>query len=478
MTTQAITRHKEQPRALEPTEVLDASPPVAYRVSDLAALAVSVMTDSDEGDPMREAMKRGKIKGWDSFVLELFSRLYDEDHTDRIAEPQEWAIKAIELVEDLPQWSRVRIAAYRGGRTVAGKAAAWAADLVRAEIEKLLPEEEPETEQEQEVALAAAVEAMAAAAAASKGYSVAGLGGAVDAMAVQVEAEADVADMGVALGFSREGAGRIDAVSPELAVQLRADKRFRRIVNLAGRMREAAQGQATKGSGRADIVGLDFVGDIAQTTARFRARLSGDDADGTLATLELLDGQAEGWERADALPRARGDVAVLVDRSGSMTGSPAEAARALGVASITQALSDGRRVVGGSFAGHGDADLHAARPGDRKAIARLLLSICRMPDGGTDVDHAVEKAAALMSRFPGGMRSPDVLVITDGYFPPVAEHVLKTLGERRLLGVMIGTGDKGHPEFAQTWAVHGTISEGVAGQVVTEMRTATKRGKA
>lgn len=470
-------RHKAEPRALEPTEVLDASPPVAYRVSDLAALAISVMADSDEGDPMREAMGRGKIKGWDSFVLELFSRLYDEDHTDRLTEPQTWALKAIELIEELPQWARVRIAAYRGGRTVAGKAAAWAADLVRGEIEKLMPEEEPETEEEQATALEAAVEAMVQAAASTQGLKLAGLGGAIGVMAAQVEAEADVADMGAALGFSRDGVGRIDAVSPELATQLRADKRFRRIVNLAGRMREAAQGQAIRGTGRADIVGLDLVQDIGQTTSRFRARMSGDDADGLLATLELLDGQAEGWERADELPRARGDVAVLVDRSGSMMGAPAEAARALGVASVTQALSDGRRVVGGSFAGHGDADLHAARPGDRQATARLLLSICRMPDGGTDVDFAVRKAADLMARFPGGMRSPDVLVITDGYFPPVDDEVLGMLGDRRLLGVMIGTGDQGHPEFARTWAVPSIITDGVAGSVVTELRTAPKKRK-
>lgn len=465
-----------QTKVLEPTDILDAEP-VAYCVSDLSRLALSVMQDSDEADVLvASAKKGGKIKGWPAFVTELFSRLFDEDHTTRLVQPTEWALQAIEMIEALEQWPRVRIAAFRGGRTVAAKAAGWAAEEVRAEIEKLLPEEEPETEEERATALAAAVEAMAQAAAAGAQYKASGMAGAMAAVVAKTETEADVAELGVALGFSREGAGRIDAVSPELAKQLRVDARFKRIVNLAGRMREAARGQNTRGSGRADIVGLDNTGDIAQTTARFRSRLSGDDADGTLATLELLDGQAEGWERADEMPRARGDVAVLVDRSGSMMGSAAETARALGVASVSQALADGRRVVGGSFAGHGDADLHAARPGDRAATARLLLSICRMPDGCTDVDHAVRCAAELMSRFPGGMRSPDVLVITDGYFPPVDDEVLARLGDRRLLGVMIGTNEE-HPEFARTWAVSSAIDNGVAGEVVNEMRTATKRGK-
>lgn len=464
-----------QSKALEPTEILDAEP-VAYRISDLSRLAISVMSDSDEVEPLVRASQGTKIKGWPSFVAELFSRLFDEDRTVRLVTPVEWALQAIELVEALEQWPRIRVAAYRGGRTVAAKAAGWAAEAVRAEIEKLLPEEEMKTEEEQAAALLAAVEALQQSTAAAVKHTSAGLAGTLTGVAQKTETEADVADLGVALGFSREGVGRIDAVSPELAKQLRVDARFKRIVNLAGRMREAAQGQNTKGSGRADIVGLDNVGDIAQTTARFRSRLSDTGVDGTLATLELLDGQAEGWERADEMPRARGDVAVLVDRSGSMMGAAAETARALGVASVSQALADGRRVVGGSFAGHGDADLHAARPGDRAAAARLLLSICRMPDGGTDVDHAVRKAAQLMGAFPGGMRSPDVLVITDGYFPPVADDVLKALGERRLLGVMIGTSEE-HPEFARTWSVSSAIDNGVAGEVVNEMRTAAKRGK-
>jgi hypothetical protein len=81
-----------------------------------------------------------------------------------------------------------------------------------------------------------------------------------------------------------------------------------------------------------------------------------------------------------------------------------------------------------------------------------------------------------MRGFPGGLRAPDLIVATDGLFPPIAPDILAALGDKRLFGVLIGFGDDGsHKEFDALFPVSGQIEPGDAARIINAMRKARGR---
>ena len=515
------TERTDEGEALEPDEVLgpdDAldpidtpAPPVAYSISGTAAFALRGVAH-DGGRPAEElrgviASFAGALEEWPAFVRELFSRMYDPDGTHRL--PAEalstWGSAALGAVEQQPEWPALCSAAAVSRAVAAGAATTIAAAVAKAlGLEKdkeptaaaadpradlLEAEAAAQAAEEQGDAPGAArarLEAQRATAAAQARRKAIDtkvqvdrwvLRGIVKAAAAEAAAAVAVIAAFVGVGFSREGPGSIQQMAPDLARKLRVDARLLAILLQAGRIRETQQGALAKGDGNVNVVGTRSTGDLSRTTGAFRGRLGTPGVVGDLAMLDLLEEQASGYQMQDRAPHERGDVGILVDRSGSMSGAREIAARALGVAAMLAALADGRRVVAGSFAGsyrgHVDCTVHAVKPGDLGAVAKALEVLCRQAGGGTDVDAAVLVAAGAMRSFPGGMREPDVLVITDGEFDPIAPAVIAQLGETpRLFGVFVDCDDgqvQRHPEFVRCWSVE-DIGESFAAGVINNMR--------
>jgi uncharacterized protein with von Willebrand factor type A (vWA) domain len=128
-----------------------------------------------------------------------------------------------------------------------------------------------------------------------------------------------------------------------------------------------------------------------------------------------------------------GDIVLLVDRSGSMTGAPMLFARALAAACLVNASAEGRRVVLCMFGSTTRIHTVAGKKGMGQAIKTLGLP----PSGGTDPARAM---GAVIDHGLQDLRDPDVLMITDGVFPEndALKKALKNFpSDTRFLGLMI-----------------------------------------
>lgn len=510
---------REPDDVLDPLKSTEDAPPVAFVVSHTASFALRGVAH-DGGDPadgLRALMETfaPSLEEWPAFCRELFGRLYDPEGCDRLPADalSTWAASAISAAEQQADWAELCLAA-AVARSVAATATTQIATAVAAilGLQKKPPEKDAgkdpraaQAEAESAAAelreagddegaddvLANAAKATAAAVAHRQAIDTRlqkgrhALGATVRQAAQEATAAAATINALVGFGFSREGPGSLAQVAPGTAARLKVDQRLLKIILQAGRMREAQRGVKAAGEGRVDVVGIRPTGDLASTTSAWRSKLATPGAVGTLAIVDLLEEQAQGYQMRDRAPMVRGDVGILVDRSGSMYGEREIAARALGVAAFMSALADGRRVIAGSFAGGGwgtnraDCTVQAVMPGQLAQIAQALEQLCRTAGGGTDVDAALAVTVGAMRAFPGGMREPDILVITDGEFPMVGAPVLSKLEDRRLFGVFIDVGDiatLAHPEFHKTWSIT-SVAESFAAGVIESMREGKESGK-
>jgi len=497
-------------RALTPDEVIEGGRDLTVEPSSTARFIYrSVARDtSQHGQDVRLQVLRhaDRLEEWPAFVREVFSRLYDEDGCRPLADKDRssWGTGAMAAMEAQEAWAILREAA-QVSRVIAADATAQLADAVsramgldgvktdketrrdpreladEAESVGRLLAEHGASEEEIEEARAAAeaqvsrcvsvrrvLDAMVESARPA-------LRNALPKIAREAKAKADTLTALNGLGFSREGPGSIEEACPELLSEVRLDPRMAAIIRWAGRFRDAAHGELAKADGRCDVIGIRPTGDLARLTPRTRADLATGGMRGLATMRDILEESAQGWEQRDRAPKTRGDVGLLVDRSGSMSGEREVRARGLAVAALVSMLADGRRVVAGSFAGHGDATFAAVIPGDARGLGGAIRALCRRAGGGTDVDFALGACGDAMSDLRGGMRDPDVLVITDGFFSPVAKAVLDKLGDRRLFGVMLDeAAAAAHPEFSACWDVSGAIDEAKAGEIIAAMRKPRK----
>ena len=444
-----------------------------------------------------------RLAEWASFVRELFAQLYDADGCRELPEEERsaWGMQAVGVLHSSQEWTAL-VASSQVSRSIASQATALLADEVsRAlELDSLKKDQEAaqdpreiaeglerssallaehgateeqvkEHRQQVEAQLAKAVDTRRRMDERINKVRVQ-ISGSVKRVAAAAKTKADAVMALVALGFSREGPGSAEEDCPELLEAMRLDPRMAAIIRMAGRMNEAARGELAKADGQCDVVGVRPTGDIAKLTARTKADLASGGVRGLATMRDIAEQAAQGWEQKDRRPKNKGDAALLVDRSGSMSGEREVRARGLAVASLVSMLSAGRRVVAGSFAGSGDCSLAAVVPGDRKALSRAVSALCKRASGGTDVDSALLAAAKEMQTFPGGMRQPDVLVVTDGEFETIRSEVLQVLGERRLFGVLIDVfAPGGHEEFDRIWSLP-SVQEQDAAQVIAAMRSA------
>lgn len=498
-------------KVLTPDEIIDAGLDLTVTPSATAraALGSVIRAQRAPGKQYEQAAIRyaHKIDEWPAFAREVFARLYDDDGCKPLAAEKlsTWGTNAMSVLEAQPSWPALRSAASLS-RSIAAESAARLADAVAnaLNLDKLQTDEESmrdprEVQQEMESmvrlmeqagASTEQVEAVVneAAAAAAKAVGVRKMldhqvetarhkiGGVVASVQKKATEKAEAIEALTALGFSREGPGSIEEVAPGLIEQ--CDPRMLAILKQAGRFREAAQGEMAKANGHCDVVGIQPTGDLAKVTPKTLTDLAGGGIRALVTMGDLLEHSAQGWEQEGKEPRNRGDVAILVDRSGSMSGERERRARGLAIAAMMTIIGEGRRVVACSFAGTNAATLRAALPGDAYSITEAIKVFCIAASGGTDVDYALEKTADMLSTLAGGMREPDVLVVTDGDFPAVNPKVLSKLGDRRLFGVLIDWGDaEAHPEFTATWEVGAQIGSADAIVAINSLRSSRKKVK-
>lgn len=108
----------------------------------------------------------------------------------------------------------------------------------------------------------------------------------------------------------------------------------------------------------------------------------------------------------------RGDVVVLVDRSGSMSGPRETWARALALAITVDAVREGRRVAVSLFDDVATPAVVVRSVADLPAIVRTLSGGSN--GGGTTVASALAEAHRALPHLRHGGRGADVLLITDG----------------------------------------------------------------
>lgn len=485
--------------AIEPTEVLDpireserlAS--VAYSVSGTATFALrAIAHDGKTAEPIRSTMRdfADQVEEWPAFVRDIFGRLYDHAGCGRLADTDAvtWAIGAANAAEQQEGWADL-CAAASCSRSIAARATEAVARAVAAALQmtagKKVPEPERtdprarrrdlqkyleacETEEAADLVIEQMQEELGAAADARTNLDNRfqrnrhQVRSAIAKAAAQAKQEADLLRALLPLGFSLEGPSSLEQLAPGLAEKLRADPRIAKILLQAGRMYDAARGAKAAGDGNIDVVGIHGTGDIAATTSAFRARFTSPGLIGDMALLEIMDGTAQGHEMRDEKPRERGDIIYLSDRSGSMAGDREIATRSLGIALMMAAAVARRRIVVGTFAGRGDCKVVVVKPGDTAAAAKALADLCIAADGGTDVEGAIVTALASATH----LRSPDIIVATDGVFPAISKETMRALtgkpkercceGEARVMAILIGQPEsaaRAHPEFTRVWCV-------------------------
>ena len=120
----------------------------------------------------------------------------------------------------------------------------------------------------------------------------------------------------------------------------------------------------------------------------------------------------------------KGDIVMLVDRSGSMSGVQYMWARAVALAVAGRALKQKRRLAVSLFSGSGNRTTMLVE--DNSGLAKLIEALKREPNGGTDALGALKDVRQLA----GKLRRPDVLVITDGEWGQTIEHEMKDIRRR------------------------------------------------
>jgi len=252
------------------------------------------------------------------------------------------------------------------------------------------------------------------------------------------------------------------------------------VLRAIGRLREAAAtaGLATTKEGRCDVVGVRPDSDPLKLVPSELAMLDDDDfGDDTIR--RLLDGETLCWEMEGEDYRDRGDILLVVDRSASMSGARMVWARAVAGAVLLSAVQQGRRVVLSMFG----VDRQAVRcdgVGGLKAAIKLL----GLPasDYDTNVPRGINAALDLID----GLREPDVLLITDGFFP--YDEALKAAAARvdgvdaRVMGVFIGdaSGDEHEGWMPTQWRIDEAADPtgGIAVDIVASVGRRARKGKA
>lgn len=211
----------------------------------------------------------------------------------------------------------------------------------------------------------------------------------------------------------------IDAETLKIANRLRANSQFNRIVDLVGRVRNDLY-NALVGKSRANagaVVEVETGSDIPLVLPEELASLVDPDL-AAFAQYNLVCENLDQLSVEETSHAAQGDAIVLVDASGSMSGTPIESAKAFALA-LSSTLARARRSSHVAFFNYGVMENSAKtfRPADfcgkASTVAAIehLLGVCA--SGGTDINAALDYAGSKAESLK--LSKPDIVVISDGY---------------------------------------------------------------
>ena len=444
-------KRKTNPR--EPDEVIDPTQFARELTCNVGASARFAFRRSvqDNTGKLRDSAKRyaDHLDEWPAFTREVFAHLYDPDELTPLPQDDQsaFARQAIHALEQQPSFPMLRSAA-SAHRTIAAEAGAKMADIVGKALglDKLQPDEvesaDPRssqdtidavnemmqdagasTEQVSEALEEAGREAVKAnshrasmMANLEQAMQTRGMAKLIEAVTAEAQQKAEAVGMMRGFGLNGDAESGDDGIDDELLKFVLGNPDLLRVLKECGRLRDAAaaKGMSTTATGACDVVGVRPDDDPTRLLPEELVMLDDEDlGDATLA--RLLDGETLCWEMEGEEFRDRGDIVLVVDRSGSMGGTTIIFARALAAACLMNARLQGRRVVLCMFSSGAPTVVNVQGiHGLKDAIRALGLPA----SGGTDTSGAFR---AVHEHGLADLRDPDVLLITDGVFPDNGE---------------------------------------------------------
>lgn len=238
---------------------------------------------------------------------------------------------------------------------------------------------------------------------------------------------------------------------------------FLKLCKLLGRLTaEAVQKQASKTRHEAGAIADVTLGsDIGNVLDDELVQLLVPGLDSAMMA-KLADDAAMQYEVENKEPMAKGDMVILLDESGSMSGQREAEAKGVALALAHICAKQKRRFVCHFFQ---DSVTHTVeiKPGDERrtdattgmnvAILKLQEIALRGTSGGTNFDRPL--AQAIQTVRTGGLDKADVLVITDGEC---------SVSKATLEAVTALKGETGARVFTMLIGVSGGSSTAVVGQ--------------
>ena len=216
-------------------------------------------------------------------------------------------------------------------------------------------------------------------------------------------------------------------------------KRFRDLVDLIGRMQATAERkQAEKmnhdGGEIVDIVQGDDIGLLLDDEiALLRHPKLGRIHRGRLMDADLSQFEVESKE-----PKANGDIVILLDESGSMSGAREAEAKAITLAIAHIALKQRRKLIVHCFQHTVTATITLdGTDSGAQAVSLAMRGLSeiatRGTGGGTNFDGPFRTAIQSSKT----LRDPDIIIITDGHANTSAETLQMLAEERKRNGLSV-----------------------------------------
>lgn len=408
--------------------------------------------EAKEGGSFGTALDvHGQSPSWAAFARETFAKLYDSGQgadldPEKRPDGSDWVAKLHESAEALPEWRALRERARRDP---------WACGVASGEALRVLsqtvkpPETDPEaikneidfvkslmvdesgkqrTTPKHLQRLAALQrqlkdsQAEHAVANQTLANQTAAVRSALRGAAQKAQAEIDEMDSAMSTLGAGDGSGIMSRVAmPPAALReaLRKDDKLRRVIRLAGRMKASAiQKQRSKARpGREELCDVTPGDDITRLIPSELINLATPETEALLFA-RLCERSALTYELRGRERKAEGPIIMVVDESGSMSGTPDEWAKAVAFALMEIAARQNR----GFAYVHFDSNVtqvHEVPEPKKMTFEQIADLVQYFTGGGTRIGVALAHAAgmledALKLRGDHPWKRADVVLVTDG----------------------------------------------------------------
>jgi len=235
-------------------------------------------------------------------------------------------------------------------------------------------------------------------------------------------------------------------VNEEILERVRRSNTLRDIPKYLGRFREIFAQCKRNGFayGRGEKYSLELGNDLSRALTSELAMLATPETQ-PLFLRKYQRKQIKQYRRREPIYRGAGDIVCCLDESGSTIGDTASWGKAVALALLEIAATDGRKFALVHFSGPGSFKTDVFLPG-QYAMENKLRAAETFLDGGTDFRTPLNEALRLMQE--NGFENADIVFITDGECE-LSENYIQDLQaaqvERRftVTGVLLDQDDAG-----------------------------------